>query len=488
MRPDAADYSLDDPLFDMRLSADEAKAECERRQANGKGHPDRLPLTEIGLAERLVSEHGADLRFCHKTNTWYVWSGRHWSDDDTAEVERRAKATVRTLYESAATETDPERRQAIARFAIKSDGDVTIRRVLNRAAAEEGIPVRMTDFDRDPWLLNVGNGVVNLRTGELRSHDRTLMLRGLTGVEYRPDTRSATFERFLEEVTGEKDKADFLQVAFGYSATGMTTEEKLFMPIGPGGTGKSSLLEAVKAALGSYAWTADFESFVHRPAGGVRNDIAELTGRRYVLSVEVDEGVRLAEGLVKHLTGGDTIRARHLYQAGFEFIPQFKLWLCANHAPRVRDDDSAMWRRIVRIPFENVIPENRRDPGLKLRLKDPAECGAAILAWIVEGAIGWSEEGLTIPASIRAATEAYRADQDPLRDFLTDCCELDRDAWVTAAELRKAYEKHCDEAGVRYPLGPKQMSDRLQAKGCVPQVRRISGKPMRVWEGIGMLP
>jgi putative DNA primase/helicase len=380
-------------------------------RAAGKRRQERSPeslLTENGLAERLVSQHGADLRFCHKTAAWYVWSGRHWAEDDTAEVERRAKATIRELYESAASERDPERRQAIAKFAVRSDGDVTIRRVLSRAAAEPAIPIRMSDFDKDPWLLNVGNGVLNLRTRELRPHDRSLMLRGLTGVEYQPGARSETFERFLAEVTGDRNKAEFLQKAFGYSATGLTIEEKLFMPIGPGGTGKSSLLEAVKAALGSYAWTADFGSFIHRPAGGVRNDIAELTGRRYVLSVEVDEGVRLAEGLVKHLTGGDTIRARHLYQAGFEFLPQFKLWLCANHAPRVRDDDSAMWRRILRIPFDGVIPEDRRDPSLKLRLKDPGECGRAILAWIVEGAIRWAEEGLIVPACIREATETYR--------------------------------------------------------------------------------
>jgi putative DNA primase/helicase len=448
------------------------------------------PLTEIGLAERLVQRYGEDLRYCHQNNRWHVWTGRNWAEDDTATVQRRAKATIRTLYESAAREKDPDRRQAVARFAIKSDGDVTIRRVLSRAAAEEGIPVRLGDFDRDSWALNCANGVIDLRSGAMTPHSRELLMRNYTAVAYHPGARSLMWERFLSDVTGgDRDLADFLQVAGGYSATGDTSEEKLFMPIGPGASGKSTLLESAKAALGGYAWVADFESFLHRPAGGggIRSDIAELAGKRFVLSVEVDEGARLAEGLVKHLTGGDTMRARQLYQEGFLFQPQFKLWLAANHAPKARDDDSGLWRRILRIPLETVVPEARRDPTLKGRLKSAPECQQAILAWLVEGAIRWREDGLHIPACIRQATEAYREEQDPLKDFFADAVEFDAKTWVTAAELRRAYEHHCELEGIRYPLGPKQFGERLQARGCTSRVPTIEGKSTRIWEGIRVL-
>ena len=449
-----------------------------------------FPLTEIGLAERLVERHGADLRYCHQSNRWHVWSGRHWPEDDTAEVQRRAKATIRALYQSAAHEKDPDRRQAIARFAVKSDGDVTIRRVLSRAAAEEGVPVRLADFDRDPWALNCANGVVDLRTGELRAHSRDLLMRNYTGVEYHADARSAVWERFLCDVTGgDPDFQNFLQVASGYSASGDTREEKLFMAIGRAGSGKSTYLEAKKAALGTYAWVADFESFLHRPAGGggIRSDIAELAGKRFVLSVEVDEGARLAEGLVKHLTGGDTMRARQLYQEGFLFQPQFKLWLAANHAPKARDDDSGLWRRILRIPLDTVVPEARRDPTLKARLKADRECQQAILAWLVEGAIRWHEEGLQVPACIRQATEAYRADQDPLKDFFAEAVEFEPKAWVTAADLRRAYEHHCEAEGIRYPLGPKQFGERLQGRACTSRTPKIDGKSTRVWDGVRLV-
>ncbi len=472
-------------------TADNPESILTELRALSKVTPMRdYPLTEIGLAERLVERYGADLRFCHQMGKWFLWSGQHWREDQTAEVQRLAKATIRHLYESAASERDPERRQTIARFAIKSDGDVTIRRVLNRAAAEEGIPVVLADFDRDPWGLNCADGVLDLRTGAVKPHARELLMRNYINTEYYPGARSVAWERFLDEVTGgNRDLRDFLQVGLGYSATGDTREEKLFMPIGPAGAGKSTLLEAAKAALGSYAWVADFESFLHRPAGlgGIRNDIAELAGKRFVLSVEVDEGARLAEGLVKHLTGGDTMRARQLYQEGFLFEPQFKLWLAANHAPRARDDDSGLWRRILRIPLEIVVPEDRRDPTLKGRLKTDSECQRAILAWLVEGAIRWHEEGLHVPACIREATAAYRADQDPLKDFFEDVCEFGPAAWVTAADLRKAYERHCEENGVRYPLGPKQFGERLESQSCESRIRKLDGKSTRIWQGVRVL-
>ena len=451
---------------------------------------DDLPLTEIGLAERLVRDHGADIRYCHASSTWYVWDGRHWAEDSTAEVERLAKSTIRGLYAAAAREPSENRREAIARFALRADGDVTIRRMLARAAAEPGVPVTLEQFDAAPHYLNCPNGVVDLRNGRLEPHRRELLMRNLTGTEYDQEAVSPIWESFLHDTCGgDLELRNFLQVAFGYSATGETCEEKLFMPIGPAATGKSTLLEAVKAALGTYAWVADFESFLHRPAGmgGIRSDVAELAGRRFVLSVEVDEGTRLAEGLVKHLTGGDTMRARNLYQKGFLFRPQCKLWLAANHAPRVRDDDSGLWRRILRVPLDKVVPEERRDRRLKERLRTDPECQRAILAWVVAGAVAWYQHGLAVPDCIRGATERYRQDQDPLRDFFADSCELDPDAWTPNADLRKAYEAHCEREGIRYPLGPRALAERLEGRGCRSEVRWIDGKAVRGWLGIRIL-
>jgi putative DNA primase/helicase len=209
----------------------------------------------------------------------------------------------------------------------------------------------------------------------------------------------------------------------------------------------------------------------------------ELAGRRFVVSIEVDEGKKLAEGLTKLLTGGDTVRARLLYQQGFEFLPQFKLWLAANHEPKVKHDDTAMWRRILRVPFDQVVPKEKRDPSIKARLKDVRESGPAILAWAVEGCLRWQEEGLGVPAVVEDATEQYRLDMDPLKDFIADCCVLHESAWITIGNLRKAYEDYCKERGEKHPLTPNQFAAGLQARRCESK-RRHAGAG---WHGIGLL-
>ena len=178
----------------------------------------------------------------------------------------------------------------------------------------------------------------------------------------------------------------FYRRAVGYSLTGHTSEEVLFFAHGPTATGKSSKLEAIRGVLGDYAATADFETFLKRHGdAGIRNDVARLAGARLVISVEVDDGKALAEGLLKLLTGGDTVAARFLYRETFEFRPVFKLWLAANDRPRVNADDAAMWRRILQLPFVNVIPEAERDERVKLALRNDPAVQTAILAWAVQG-------------------------------------------------------------------------------------------------------
>jgi len=272
--------------------------------------------------------------------------------------------------------------------------------------------------------------------------------------------------------------------------TGETTEEKLFFIHGPTAAGKSTFTEAIKATLGDYAVTADFETFLKRiQVGAVRNDVARLAGARFVVSIEVDEGRELAEGLTKILTGGDTVSTRFLYHESFEFFPKFKLWLAANHAPRVSDRDDALWRRILRLPFEHTIPEEKRDPKVKATLRDPKIAGPAILAWAVRGCLLWQQCGLFVPEVIRDATDEYRADQDPLRDFFPDECKFDTTAFVPVSDLRKRYDDWGKETGLRYLLGPKQFNERFEEKDCQRQSRRYlndvgTEKVGKCWVGV----
>lgn len=448
--------------------------------------PATFRLTDLGNAELLVAQHGQEFRFCHAWSTWLVWDGTRWYRDDTGQIMRFAKRTVREIYRQAANTEDDTKRKALANHAKRSESALRLRAMVTLSESEELVPVRPGDLDTDPWLLNCTNGTVDLQTGELREHRREDLITKSTGVPYDPDAHHALWDRFLEETTGgDKDLETFLQRSVGYSLTGNVGEEVLFLIIGPEATGKSTYIEAIKIALGDYAQTADFETFLRRrDVGGPRPDIARLAGARLVASIESEESRRLASGLVKQLTGGDTITARFLYGQLFEFKPQFTLWLATNHEPEIRDDDTAFWRRVLRAPFEHTVPKDKRDPEVKITLCDPIAAGPAILAWAVKGCLAWQENGLAIPAAVKTATAAYREAMDPLHDFFLECCEFEPLAWTPSGQLRAVYERWADENGIakKNQIKGKAWTKRLRAMGCEP-IRR-GGKRQRGWLGV----
>lgn len=440
-------------------------------------------FTDTSNAERFAKKFAGEVRYCAPERCWYIWQGRRWEPDQTGELLQRTKLIARDLYERASTIDNGDQRKQCVDWARKSESAERRKAALFLAQSEPGIPVLPAEFDADPFALNCLNGTVDLQTGETRPHQPEDLITRLAPVCYDADARSELWERFLRESTaGDTELLSFIQRAAGYSLTGSVREEVLFFVHGPEAAGKSTFLESLKASYGDYSKVADFESFIaRRDAGAIRNDIAELAGRRFVVSIEVDQGKKLAEGLVKMLTGGDTVRARFLYQESFEFCPQFKLWLAANHAPKVGDRDGAIWRRILRIPFENVVPKEKRDATLKAALRDPAVSGSAILAWAVRGCLEWQQNGLRVPEVVEQATAQYRLDMDPLKSFFEDCCTFDGGDWTATAALREAYESWAKANGER-PIDGRQFAERLRARGCAPKTTRAG----RGWAGIGL--
>lgn len=444
---------------------------------------ERLDLSDLGNAERLVLRYGKQLRYVGAWRQWLVWDGRRWARDTTGEVVRFAKATVRGLYEEAAHEDDGKQRAEIVKHALRSQSERAIRAMIELAKSEPAIPVDPQDLDADLWALNTLSGTVDLRTAECRPHRREDLVTKLAPVAYDPGATSELWESFLGRVLPDAELWSFFQRAVGYSLVGEPCEEVLFFAYGPTAAGKSTALESLGATLGDYASKCDFEHFLaRRDVGAPRPEIARLAGARFVSSVEVDEGKRLAEGLVKSLTGGDTVTARRLYQEEFEFRPQFTLWLAANHRPRVRDDDGAFWRRILQVPFDVSIPEGERDPTLKVRLRDPATCGAAILAWALEGCLSWQREGLRVPEHVRAATADYRAEMDPLADFLEERCAFGATLRSSAADLWRSYVDWCGRMKVR-PINRRRWAESLRERG-LEQARSHGGE--RCWVGVGI--
>lgn len=443
--------------------------------------------TDLGNARRFSERHGPETRYCPKLKRWFVWDRRRWKEDDGSAIERRAKETVRSIYQEASAESDDNKRKELVAWARESEAAHHIKNMIFLARSESAIALESENLNSDPWLLNCLNGTVDLRTGALREHRREDLITKLAPVEYDANARHPMWDSLIDWITsGQKEFADFLRRALGYSLTADVSEEKLFFIHGPGASAKSTFMEGFKATLGDYAKTADFEAFLKRNnVGSPRNDIARLAGARFVVSIEVDEGKQLAEGLVKMVTGGDTVTARLLYKEAFEFVPSFKLWLAANHAPKVRDDDDAMWRRILRIPMDRVVPKEQRDPKVKATLKDPKLAGPAILAWAVQGCLEWQRDGLGVPPLIEAATQEYRNEMDQLREFIGDCCTVASDAWVGTTALWQAYENWAKENAEGSPLTRHGFVDRLEKRGF--KRDRVGKNRDRVWLGITLV-
>lgn len=435
------------------------------------------PLTDLGNAERFVAQHGEIARYSVPWSKWLIWDGTRWELDGKLRVMQLAKQTARSILDEAIDETDKEQRTKILKHAFATEGERRLAAMVT--LARSFLPVTPETLDAQPWLLNTDSGTVDLKTGELRPHDRGDLLTKIAPVTYDPDARCPRFLAFLDRIMeGKTDAITFLQRAIGYSLTGSTVERIILILYGEGKNGKSTLLEVIRALLGDYARRTPTETLLVNRHQNVPNDVARLQGIRFVSASEAEEGQRLAEAKVKDLTGGDTVTARFFYGEFFDFAPTFKLWLSTNHKPVVRGTDHAIWDRIKLVPFLVRIPQEEQDPHLKEALI--AE-GPGILQWAIQGCLDWQRDGLGEPESVRQATAAYRSEMDVIGAFLGDRCELGRALSVTAKDLYAAYTKWCDETGEK-PLTQTAIGRRLTERG-LDQARDMSS---RMWIGISL--
>jgi len=440
--------------------------------------------TDLGNAERLCCWQGDAIRWDVARKVWRSWDGRRWDVDSALRVPALAAETARTIRQEASacpSGNGDGRDLGLKMFqhAVKSESRDRLAAMIEVAKARPGIAVAADALDADPWALNVLNGTLDLRTGDLRPHDRADMLTKLAPVEYRPGHRDDRLTQFLRDATGDdEDVIRFLQLVAGYTLTGDTSEEILLLIYGPEAAGKSTFLDMLRAVLGDYARTIQADLLTRhrdsRGAGAASPELAGLAGARLAAGSEMEQGREIAEALAKNLTGGEPITARHLYAELFDFRPQFKLWLALNHCPKVSADDGAIWRRILRIGFEHTVPPERRDKTLKPYLRDPDGGAPAVLSWAVEGCLRWQREGLHVPDAVKRSTAAYREESDPLALFIQDCVRFtDGDAWESWSDLWTAYNEHAEQNGTaeRYRVAPKRLQERLKARGCTRKKR-----------------
>ena len=344
-------------------------------------------------------------------------------------------------------------------------------------STEKQVIVRAEDLDQNGWLLNCRNCTIDLKTGAAREHSPADMLTRRIGVTYDPKAKAPRWLKFLGRIMrDDQEMIDFLQRAIGYTLTGDVSEQCLFFLYGHGRNGKSTFIETMLKLLDEYAIKTPTETLMMRDNKAATNDLARLYGMRAVVAKETDEGQRLAEAVIKDLTGGDKITARFLYQEFFEFRPSHKLWMYGNHKPIVRGSDLGIWRRIRLIPFAVTIPEDERDPTLHWRLEEELP---GILNWALEGCLKWQREGLGNPKVAKVATEEYREEMDVLGEFLQECCVIAPDGRLTAAQLYTEYSAWCSQMGER-PISKRALGLRMKERGFT----QHRDGTARMWEGV----
>ncbi len=427
----------------------------------------------------MVGAHKENIRYCHPWRRWLVWDNKRWRIDDTAAIKRYAKKTVRSIYTEGAALTDTKARLSIVKHAMKSESEHCINAMVNLASSEELVPILPNQLDIDPWLFNCENGIINLQTKELQEHTREDLITNLAQVSFNPEAKCPKWVEFLNKIMDHNESLiGLLKRMGGYCLTGKVSEQKLFFAYGPTMTGKSTFLKTLQGILGDYAIKTTSELLLTKPIGAHTTDVTDLKGKRLAITIEIQEGRRMAESLIKELTGGDTIRARRMRQDNEEWEPTHKIILAANHKPIVHETTAAYWRRLCLIPFNTPIPESERINDFYEILLTERD---GILNWLLEGCQDWQNQGLAEPAEVIEATKAYRNEMDILGDFLEDCCVIGQGNMVKNKELRSKYLEWCDDNKEK-PISLRGFSLRLEEKGFI----KSRTATARIWGGLGI--
>jgi putative DNA primase/helicase len=438
-------------------------------------------LTDIGNGLRLVDSCVGRLCYVAEWKQWLVWDGQRWCKGDDAGVMKLAHKVALGIYDGISKEDDEKKRKELLKWAIQSESAVRIDAMIKTARPYLTIP--SAQFDTRPDMLCVRNGVVNLRTGQLIPHDATMMLTKRTDIDYDPTATAPTWRAFLDRIfEGNGDVLQFIQRAVGYTLTGSTDEHCLFFLYGVGANGKSTFLEAMRMLMGEYYVTTSVEAMLATEyTGGATPYVASLPGMRMAMASEMPEGRRFNESLIKDITGGGTITARHLYGAPFEFQPSHTMWISGNYRPRITGTDEGIWRRLKVVPFNAFIPPEQRRPMAEVLDGFRNEL-SGILTWAVQGAVAWYDWGLPTSPTIEQATMEYRGEEDVVARFVAAVCVLQPDAMTAKHKVFEAWQQWTDEESEKSANGwsQRRFTEQLKRKGV-----ELGGMGRMFYVGIG---
>jgi putative DNA primase/helicase len=465
--------------------------------------------TDSANVDAFVRAHGKGYRYVIEWSAWVAWSGKRWELPGARgrvlraailvarEEHYRCRGRIKALQEELrplklAPQKDEdkiEQLEALLKRELKNLAWHVASQNQGKLDAvakglESRLVVRMADLDRDPWLLNVANGTIDLRTGDLRAHEREDLITSLIPVEYDLEAPAPTWTRFLSMVMADSlELTTYLQRLIGYTLTGRTDEHILVFHHGnTGSNGKSTFLATLRSLLGDYSCSAP-RSLLFEPKNGAEphpTELARLYGKRLAICAEVPEHAELAEAKIKDITGGDVVSVRRMNENFWDLTPTHTLHAAGNHKPVVHGTDGGIWRRIKLVPWTVTIDEADQDKSLKKKLSDELP---GILAWAVHGCLEWQRIGLAEPGEVTEAGAAFRSESDVLAGFFASQCVFEPAARESCKAIRKAYESWCDDLGHR-PLGARTLWRRFRERGTRGTIVRYDSKPVDGLAGV----
>lgn len=465
-------------------------------------HPSQWRRTQEGLAIETLSRIRGEFVWVHDLNPdlkgdagWARWDDEKWvfgppaitaiSDlmrSMTAEYRQYARELLQKAGGQRGSLTSEEK--GAFDFATQLESNNFKNGWKSELKTFGQIHTSISTFDASPWLLTVENGVLDLKSAQLLPFKKEFFSTKRSMVRFDPLARCPRWEMFLQEVFSyNAELIEFIQRSVGYSLTGDTSEQCIFLCHGSGANGKSVFLDILLRLLGEFGMDSPMSTFSTKAiqsGGAASNDLAMMRGARLVTATETNEGMRLDEALVKKLSGGDRITARKLYQDFFTFIPSFKVWFALNHKPTIRGVDNGIWRRMTLIPFERTFRAEEQDRYLKHKLIEELP---GILNWALRGCLKWQEGGLMRPQVVDDATNEYRQSEDTLQQFIDDECIVGEHFSVASDPLYQVYRDWAtrnNEFVLTNQKFGKQLTDRGFGKS-----RGTGGRTLRL--GIGLL-
>jgi putative DNA primase/helicase len=407
-------------------------------------------LPEIGhgqfrMSQRMRRTYGDDLRYSSALG-WHAWDGVRWKPDEDGAVVRAAHEVIEEAWRDVPNQKDSDARKALVSDIGKVESATGLEGMLAHLRAMTPVAVGRDPFDKQADLFNTPSATIDLAKGEVREHRRSDLSSKVSGTSMTEVSEEDTkvFDEFLTEILPDAEVRAFVQRLFGQAMLGRVTEHIMPIFTGTGANGKGTLRDAVAHAFGDYAIDVDPEILMEQKFGRHGTFLLELLGRRVVFCSETERGRKFAEATMKRLVGGDPIQGNRMHKDPITFLPSHTLILLTNELPKVSGDDPAVWRRILVVPFDVVIPPERRDGNLPDRLKAAAP---AVLAWVYQGWLDYQQQGLNPPEAVQARTAQYQAESDAVGRFLADGTQANANAAEPASKMYEAYSAWCRAEG-----------------------------------------